>query len=313
MNELRQPLDVGLEMLAQRWNVLGKTQPPGKDVLAKVSEQIALARAPWGEALETLSPHAKITTILQDLYPQILPYLIKGYENSAVHHIAYTASFMAQIAVVELPQHYLKPGVIAALLHDIGSGDSFLPKVTEEMIRKAPESERDALREKGIRYRREHMDEGVKISRKLLNSYRAEHRSALTDDDIDVILDVVGTHDDCKIPLMEKAVNKKWLLSPTRKGRDWIKQCHWEADALWMLCPAGILIDMEREKEEDMPENRTAKSKFNWGLHCEIVEVYAKAYLQQELTAFGFHKGSLYRSETGYAIAERFRKQLNAL
>ena len=159
-----------LRMLEQRWRVLGKTEPPGDDVVAKISEQIALARAPWSDALTILSPYPEIVTILQDLYPQVLPYLIKGYENSAVHHIAYAVSFMARIALAELPQHEVKPGVIAALLHDIGSGDSFLPKVTEEMIEKAPESEQDGLRVKGIRYRREHMDEGVRISRRLLET-----------------------------------------------------------------------------------------------------------------------------------------------
>jgi hypothetical protein len=304
-------VEVGLRMLEQRWRVLGKAEPPGDDVVAKISEQIALARAPWSVALTILSPYPEIVTILQDLYPQVLPYLIKGYENSAVHHIAYAVSFMARIALAELPQHEVKPGVIAVLLHDIGSGDSFLPKVTEEMIEKALESEQDGLRVEGIRYRREHMDEGVRISRRLLETYRAEHPNALEDGDVDVILDIVGTHDDCKIPLMETTVNKKWLLRPTRE--DWIKQCGWEADALWMLCPAGILIDMEREHEEDTPENRKAKFAFNLGLHRSIVELYPEAYSQHEMEQFGFRDGLLYRSATGYEMAMEFKRQVEAL
>ncbi len=312
MDSTYDPIDVGLQMLAQRWQVLGKTQEaPGPHVTAKIREQIALAHAPWTDALTTLAAYPEVVKILDDLYGHVLPYLIKGYKNSAVHHIAYVVSFMARIAISELPRHEVKRGVIAALLHDIGSGDSFLPKITEEMIKKAPDAQRDRLRTEGINYRREHMDKGAEISRKVLEAYQVQHPQVLTDCDLAVILDIVGTHDDCKIPLMESTVNKKWLLSPARE--DWLKQCHWEADALWMLCPAGILIDLERQTEKDTPETRKAKFELNLGLHRSIVELYPQAYSAQEMEQFGFRDGLLYRSTTGYEMAMEFKRQAEAL
>ena len=84
--------------------------------------------------------------------------------------------------------------------------------------------------------------------RGLLQSHQRQHPAALSDEDIDVILDIVGSHDHSKIPLMEDRVDRKWLLGSGPD--DWLKQCHWEADALWMLTPAGILVDLEREQEE---------------------------------------------------------------
>jgi len=292
-------------MLEERRELLLRSQ-----ARAKITEQIELAREPWSDARKTLSAYPEVVTILDDLYCHVLPYLIKGYENSAIHHIAHVVNFMARIGTSELPRHDVKRGVIAALLHDIGSGDSFLPKVTEEMIKKAPKAKQDHLRIEGVKYRREHMDKGVEISRGLLETYQLQHPHALTDTDLQAILDIVGTHDDCKIPLMEKKVKKKWLL---RAGEaDWLKQCHWEADALWMLCPDGILIDLEREREEDTADNRRAKFRFNLRLHGEIVKVYRKAYSKRDFDRFRFRGKLLYRTKTGYRMAMRFKRDVKA-
>jgi hypothetical protein len=269
-----------------------------------------LARAPWSDALATLASFPDVVTILDHLYDPVLPYLIQGYENSAVHHAAYAVSFMARIATAELRGPDVKRGVVAALLHDIGSGDSFLPKITEEMIRKAPAPARDRLRTDGIRYRREHMEKGVAISRQLLETYQLQHPHAITEDDLAVILDIVGTHDNCKIPLMEATVNRRWLLRCD--PQEWIKQCHWESDALWMLCPAGILIDLEREHEEDTPQNRKAKFTFNLGLHAEMVDVYRRAYSEKEMEQFAFRDGLLYRTAMGHQIAMGFKHDFDS-
>lgn len=307
MDPTYDPIDRGLQMLEERWRLLLHSR-----VKAKIMKQIALGRAPWREASITLASYSEIFKILDDLYCHVLPYLIKGFENSAIHHIPYVVSFMARISTSEgLSPVDIKRGVVAALLHDIGSGDSVLPKITEEMIKKAPPSDRERMRQEGIAYRREHMEKGVEISRTLLENYQLQHSHALTPADVEVILDIVGTHDDCKIPLMQETVDKKWLLSPDES--DWLKQCHWEADALWMLCPEGILIDLEREKEDDTPENRKAKFDFNYGLHAEIVELYPKVYSAKEMEDFKFRDGHLYRSDTGHDMAMAFKRDVESL
>ena len=165
------------------------------------------------------------------------------------------------------------------------------------------------LRRDGIASRLEHMKLGAVISRRLLQEYQRQQPDALSDDDIAVILDIVGSHDYSKIPLMEEHVDRKWLLTAGRD--DWLKQCHWEADALWMLTPAGILVDLEREREENTLANRQAKFHFNLGLHRQIISLYAQAYSADEMHRFGFHDGLLYRSTTGRELARNF-EQLNA-
>lgn len=229
-----------------------------------------------------------------------------------MHHIAYVVSFMARITTSEqLSRDEVRRGVLAALLHDIGIGDAVLSKITEEMIENASETDRPRLRRDGVASRREHMEKGVQISCRLLENYQLVHPHALSNDDIAVILDIVGTHDNSKIPLMEDSVNKKWLLSSNPK--DWLKQCHWEADALWMLSPAGILVDLQRQNEEDIPQNRKLKFDFNLGLHREIVKLYAQAYSDQEMVQFGFRDSLLYRTQTGYNVAMEFKRQVDAL
>lgn len=293
------PIDVGLRMVEDRRQLLIK---------AKISEQIRLAQSPWSEALHILMNYPDIAGILDCLYPQVLPYLIKGYEVSPIHHIAYAVKFMAVITTSEgLSPQDVRRGVVAALLHDIGIGDSVLGKITEKMIERAPTSaSRERLRKDGIAARREHMEKGVIVSRRLLHDYRTRHPHAISDDDVDVILDIVATHDNCKIPMMEEHIDKKWLLSPDKE--DWLKQCHWEADALWMLTPAGILVDLQRENYEDTPENRKERFEFNFHLHKEIVNSYARAY-EDEVDEFDFRNETLYRTKAGYAQAMKLKRE----
>ena len=256
--------------------------------------------------MNTLQNYPEVVTVLKDLYSQALPYLVKGHKISPIHHIAYVVSFMARIVTSEgLPPSDVKRGVLAALLHDVGIGEAGLPKITEEMIATAPEAERPRLRQEGIAHRREHMLKGVEIARKLLTGYQ------LANEHIAVILDIVGTHDNSKIPLLEDTIDRKWLHRPGPE--DWLKQCHWEADALWMLSPAGILVDLKRQGEEDTPENRKAKFNFNFGLHRAIVKVYEQAFSREELQQFGFRDGLLYRTKTGYDLAMEFAEQAYSL
>jgi len=270
-----------------------------------ITEQMQLAQEPWDKAMRTLQNHPEVVAILKDLYSQALPYLIKGHGISPIHHIAYVVSFMARIVTSEgLSPSDVMRGVLAALLHDVGIGEAGLPKITEEMITTAPEAESPRLRKEGIAHRREHMFKGVEIPRGLLQKYHLSKNEAAT------ILGIVGTHDNNKIPLLEETIDRKWLLRPGQE--DWLKQCHWEADALWMLSPAGILVDLKRQGEEDTPENRKAKFNFNFGLHRAIVKVYEHAYSRKEMQEFGFRDGLLYRSKTGYEMAMEFQRQVRS-
>jgi len=296
----------GLQMLGERRRLLGQPDQITDRDRDRVARQIELAQPPWKQTHDLLAGHADELSMLCDLWPQTIPYLIKGNEVSPIHHIAYVVSFMARICLQELAPVQYKPGLIAALLHDIGIGDCLLPKISEASIERATGDEKNRLRRDGIESRLEHMKKGVQISRDLLTSYQDEHPRSLSNDDMETILDIVGTHDYSKIPLMEDHVDRKWLLSSNRT--DWLKQCHWEADALWMLCPAGILVDLEREREPDTAANRRAKFDFNLGLHRQIISLYAKAYSPDEMDQFGFHDGLLYRSETGYQIALEFQQ-----
>ncbi len=303
------PVERGLQMLQDRRRLLGQKAGITPRDRARIAGQLELAREPWSQARRLFAGQPTLITALDELWPQVLPHLIKGNEVSPVHHIAYVVNFMAQICLAEVSPAEMKRGVLAALLHDIGIGDCALPKISEASIKRASPEDKLQLRQDGIASRLEHMKLGVVISSGLMQSHQQRHPEALTDEDITVILDIVGSHDYSKIPLMEDRVDRKWLLG-SGPG-DWLKQCHWEADALWMLTPAGILVDLEREQEENTPANRRAKFQFNLGLHRQIITLYAKAYSPEEMSRFGFHDGLLYRSATGYKLARRF-EQLNA-
>lgn len=293
-------------MLRQRRKVLGQAQEITPRDRLRIAEQQELARQPWSEARRLLADHPDIVAALDDLWPRVIPYLIKGNEVSPIHHIAYVVRFVAQIGLAEVSPADLKRGVLAALLHDIGIGDCALPKISEASIKRAEPAEKERLRRDGIASRLEHMKLGVIIARRLLQDYQQRQPGNVTDADLAVILDIVGSHDYSKIPLMEDHVDRKWLL--TSGPADWLKQCHWEADALWMLTPAGILVDLEREREENTVENRRAKFLFNLGLHRQIITLYAAAYSPDEMTQFGFQDGLLYRSATGYALAQELER-----
>jgi hypothetical protein len=267
-----------------------------------------LACAPWTEALRTLHTYPDVVWLLQTLYPEVVPHLIHGSRISPVHHIAHVVNFMATIALGEqLPAADVKRCIVGALFHDIGIGAATRPKISERMLAEATDPEqREYLRREGIASRCEHMEKGVVIAESILRPYRRRHFSLLTADDIAVILDLVGTHDNGKIPLMDRECARHWYLRPGPE--DWLKQCHWEADALWMLCPDGLLVDIQRRNAVDTPAERQAQFLFNEQLHRAIVACYATACAADGTFAqYGFRDGLLYRTATGFALAQQFR------
>lgn len=300
-------LELGFEMLQDRRRLLGQAHAITERDRQRISMQLELATEPWSAARQSLIEYPELIQALDDLWPQVIPYLIKGNEVSPIHHIPYVVQFMARIGLAELTPLELKRGVLAALMHDIGIGDCALPKISEASIQRAEPADKERLRRDGIASRLEHMKLGVEIARQLLGDYRRQHPGFLSEEGLEVILEIIGSHDFSKIPLMEDHVDRKWLLRSDRQ--DWLKQCHWEADALWMLTPAGIQVDLERERENNTAENRRAKFVFNLGLHRQIIKLYAEAYSQAEMQKFGFREGLLYRSSTGYLLAKQLEQQ----
>lgn len=275
---------------------------------AAVWTQIDLACAPWTQALRTLHSYPDVVWLLQTLYPEVVPHLIHGSQISPVHHIAHVVNFMATITLGEqLSPTDVKRGVLGALFHDIGIGASTRPKISERMIGEATDPEQRAdLRREGIASRCEHMEKGAAITADILRPYRRQHYSLLTTDDVVAIVDIVATHDNGKIPLMDHACERHWYLRPGPE--DWLKQCHWEADALWMLCPDGLLVDMQRRHAVDTPAERQAQFLFNEQLHRDIVMCYAATFDADGTFAhYGFRQGLLYRSGTGYQLAQQMR------
>ena len=302
-------VEVGIQLLQQRRRQLGLVVRDHADDRLRITEQLQLATQPWLQSLQFLTDHPELAAILDELWMQSLPIAIKGSDVSPVHHVAFVVWFMTRIGLAELNRQDLKRGVLAALLHDIGIGDCNLPKISEEMLQKAGPLDRERLRRDGIKSRLEHMQKGAVIARHLLCNYQTFHSDSLSNEDIDVIVDIVETHDNSKILFLEGVANRKWLLRPPPS--DWLKQCHWEADALWMLSPAGILVDLDRQKETDTFDNRRAKFQFNQKLHAEVVTFYREVYSPEEFQRFGFRDGLLYRTQTGYDLCQEFMKLVN--
>lgn len=300
-------LEKGFEMLAERRRSLGLPPQVTDRDRSRVAEQHELCRAPWAECRAALAGDPDIVAILDDLWPRVVPYLVKGYEVSPVHHIPHVVLFAARIGSAELGPADRKRLITAALLHDIGIGDSILPKISEHSVRNSAGPERERLRRDGIASRLEHMRHGARISASLLEDLRRRRPELLNGDDLDAIVDIVGTHDNAKIPLLEGRADRRWLLGTS--SADWVKQCHWEADALWMLCPAGVRVDLLREGADDTAANRAAKLRFNVGLHAEIVTLYAGALDADEMRRLAFRDGLLFRSGAGHELAAGFLRR----
>lgn len=299
MDATRQ-IEQGLQELQSRRRQIGAAAEITAADRAAISRQLQLAQAPWSVALEWLKTDPDLVSLLRLLWPEILPPLIKGSDVSPVHHIAWVVRFMAQIATRELNAIDRRRSVLAALFHDVGIGDCLLPKVSEASLRRAAPDELPALRALGIRSRQEHMEFGVIRARALLERFGG---SLFSPADVETILETIGTHDNSKIPLMDDVADRTWLLTPD--PADWVKQCHWEADALWMLTMEGVAVDLDRDGTPWSPLAFQARRDFNLSLHRKIVDIYRAAYPSEDYQRFGFHEGTLYRSATGWALAQK--------
>jgi hypothetical protein len=247
--------------------------------------------------------------------------------------------FMAAILMGE-GQHTefkVKAGLLAALFHDVAQGLSRLPKITEahmqDKIRQvvhgqATLDDLKQYRDDAVRARQEHMAGGAQIAGSMLRAYQSQHPEELTDEVICEIERIIEHHDDPKIPVAyhvmrrtfaEDEAYQKWqaaLKEPEKtelasflgetgeayliKVDDWLLQYHHEADLLWMLTQDGIEADLARFSpgEEKTPRKMI---DHNVSLHRQEVELYQD---QPDFAAYGFQKGTVYRSKTGFMLFE---------
>ncbi|HTL48979.1 MAG TPA: HAD family hydrolase, partial [Verrucomicrobiae bacterium] len=298
-----------------------------------VEFQIEKARGPLDQALGKLraAGFGDEAALVEDLYQKVLPYLIKSQDISPIYHITHVLNFMAEILVDEFAKGSVtrtdvKNGMTAALFHDSGIGYQTLRKIREsdiDDVQKAidamPETnepereakrlkrlEKEALRKKAILSRQQHMMAAGEIAALVLKD---DARFSAADEA--AVRDIVETHDNSKIPLLEDTIDSKWLLSPGKK--DWLKQLHWEADALEMLTEDNNEVDRERtRKYGGTPMEPRVQYEYNRVLHRKYIEdVYEKAS-GIDLAAYGFKDGLLYRSEKGYEIYKRLVAQFYA-
>lgn len=309
--------------------------------------QMEKAKTPFESAILRLRDHSfgDVAQIIEALYPKVLPYLIKGQDESPIHHAAHVLNSMAEILIDEyqkdredrVTDDEVKVGMIAVLFHDSGVGYSTIRKIVESEIddrqkdvdqmpidteerRKLKEKAQkdvDDLRKKAILARQQHMIAGKKITRLLLGEFNREHQGSnlvLSKKVIPDVLDIVKRHDNMKIPLLENPPNPKWLHKSGRE--DWLMQLHWEADSLWMDTEDGIEYDLMRARRTPGARVRTPLEQldYNISLHRKSVDTFKKVF-GSAVEAYNFKDGLLYRSEIGYQIFQRldaeFRRNPN--
>lgn len=284
-----------------------------------VNFQLGLASPRIAAAAENASgTSTALGELLQKFHILSLPHLIEGFEESPVHHIAHVVEAAVKIGIAEkLPEPELASLVLAALFHDVGIGQSELPKIAESRVNLASPELRDELRAVAIASRLEHMEKGARIARALMRDHIDEHgeHASLLRTIASTVEQIVAEHDFSKIPLLESSPGdyRKWLLGNTRS--DWLKQLHWEADALWMLSRDGLAIDLARtagidiatfqNSPADTPQARLVQLGFNLSLHRKVVELYETAFSPEEFASYGFPpSGLLYRSKGGQLLAD---------
>lgn len=304
-------IEQGLQFLSERRQACGAPPLITDADRNAIAEQLRLADGMWTEIRRRLVGHPELLPPLELLWAASVPEYIKGSDVSPVHHTVCVTQFMAEIGLAELSLDDLRRGLYAALLHDIGIGDCRLPKIGEHILKAAPPEQLDQLRRDGIRSRLEHMELGAVIAARLLAECRTRFPDQISPEDIAVVVDLIATHDNSKIPLMDGIADRKWLLSP--EPADWLRQCHWEADALWMLSAPGILVDLQRQQIAATPAACQAMFAFNLSLHGQIVTLYEQAFTPAEFARFHFQDGLLYRSKTGSNIARRLAAENAAL
>lgn len=290
---------------------------------AVVMQQCGFAAENLSETAATLAAvHPRVAGLVLDLYPFVLPHIIQGYDESPVHHISEVVRHAGLIAVGEsLNEADTALLVVAALIHDAGIGPAVYPKIGESRVAAASGDVQAKLRKLGIASRLEHMVLGAEMVDPIFEACIAagtQYRDILESIRVEVRR-LVAEHDYCKIPLLEPdaAKHTAWLL---RKD-DRIGHFLWQADAGWMLTPRGIRIDIARANKlstievETDPRNsveaRINRFAFNIRLHRDVVSLYRGALSQSEFDAYVFPpEGFLYRSATGYRLAQDYQKAL---
>jgi len=313
-----------------------------------ITEQIEKSKKPFKLTIERLrgANYCGIAEAVEKFFPMTLPYLIEGNEKNPVHHITHVMNFMTEILLKEegkeAAPHRVRRGVFAALLHDIGFAKTDEGKIRKADIEKEIHAAKDwatvkAAIQKAVDSRKAHMIAGSAIAEQLLRAYNAwVDKPFFTDADIRAIRCVIEIHDDPSIREYEN-LGLEWLkthasdanlvgrMNPSKwlfDKDDFLIKYHREADRLWMLALDGIEVDLARDlekarkdaKDREIPIDSVkvypfARISGNIKRHREEMWLYKNA-LGSEAAAYGFKKGMLYRTDTGYQISQKLLTKL---
>lgn len=245
--------------------------------------------------LKSLYQKKEAARVLENLYPIVLPCLIKAQKGNPIQHSLLVVDFMIRIAFKEGASDIdLKRGIAAALMHDIGA---------EGKIRKADiEAEKDIekreeLRARAIKLRLDHMEAGADMAEKILIKFNKLYpEDSFSSEDIDAIKGVIAIHDYPSVQEYEKTNTGKWLLPKDNRLAMFLR----EADRLWMLSKEGLEVDLQRDEKKGKrdPEKRL---RSNIKRHQEEYLLYKEA-LGDGVKGYGFNDETLYRTKTGFEI-----------
>jgi enamine deaminase RidA (YjgF/YER057c/UK114 family)/tRNA A-37 threonylcarbamoyl transferase component Bud32 len=293
-----------------------------------VEEQKRMARDTLDEALKVLRDNDQrgLADKLDGLYDRILPYIVKGQDESPIHHVAYVMKFASKILVSERKKGKITDDdiaivMIAALFHDSGIGYQTVRKIVESDFKDLPPETASRLMDKAILSRNQHMTKGAEVFDLFSENIRMDF--SLSAGSIAKIRKIVNGHDNAKIPLLQVIVNElngkpeagfdEGLLiqtpadNTTEPGNndniDWLMQIHLEADMLWMVSKDGVDVDIERAiRNRKKPMSIPDQLRHNVAQHRKTVGlVYDKAKTIRS-SDYKFRDGYIYRSGEGYNI-----------
>ncbi len=273
-----------------------------------------------------------------DIYIDQLPNLILAGQNNLVHHTAHVMDYISAIALGErLSPEDLRVCVTAALFHDTGLGQGKLVKIGERDLANAitryhaNEISLDdvfALRQRAIDARLEHMELGAQNAQSVIGAFEEQYPGMLSPEQVAQVVSIVRKHDFPKISLIDGIMiaffedssgpDKVTALSRLRDSatahlldlNDRLLQIHHEADALWMLSPEGLVADIIRSAGPSKP-SAAEMVAHNMALQRREADLYGKLMENSTAAKYGFQGGTLYRTNTGYALS-RFLENLSA-
>lgn len=186
-----------------------------------------------------------------------------------VNHHTTVLAHMMELTKIEMEQGNLsKDNVLQAaalsILHDICP----IQRITKEAIDNASPVDKPELiaeRENNVRM---HMSKGAEMARNAVQTLNQEYgKQVFSDESINSICSIIRIHDNPKLGIK------------IPKGNNMAIMLH-EADRLDMLCPTGVLTDLQRKQKEnsslnpDDPREQLTQAKKNLSRFKEERELY---------------------------------------